>query len=317
MFKIGILMDCIESINFKTDSTISIAKSLQNKSTVKLIDPDSVYMESNCVYGTVNDIYISSLNKREYKLHKKKKINLNQLDCIFFRKDPPVDHEYITLVQMIKELEYQNTYIINSPDSLLHFNEKLLGYNLSMPKIPTIIGNNFKEIDNLLKKHKEIVLKPINLMAGNGIIKLKDTKGTSKIIHEYIEKYKIVVAQKFLKEIKNGDNRIIIYNGIVDENVLTRYPSKGEFRANLACGGRYEITKIKSKYIPLLNKIASFLKYHGVFFAGVDMIGKYITEVNITSPTGIQQIRNRLSIKIANELLKNIKAYNKNIELNE
>ncbi len=76
-------MDCIESINFKTDSTISIAKSLQSKSTVKLIDPDSVYMESNCVYGTVNDIYISSLNKREYKLHKKKKINLNQLDCIF------------------------------------------------------------------------------------------------------------------------------------------------------------------------------------------------------------------------------------------
>ena len=237
------------------------------------------------------------------------KDDTGELDCIFFRKDPPVDHHYLTLVQIIKELEFQNTLVLNSPDSLLKFNEKLLGYQLSNPKIPTIIGDNQKKILDFLVKHKEVVLKPTNLMAGSGIIKLKYNKHAHTQVNQYIKKYKIIIAQKYLKEIKNGDNRIIIYNGIIEKNVLTRFPAKGDFRANLACGDSYEITRLDTKYLPLLNEVASFLKYYGVFFAGVDMIGKYITEINITSPTGVQQIRNRLSMKISNELLKIITKY--------
>ena len=297
-------MDPIESVNFKTDSSISIINSLQKKARIKLILPDTIFTESNCVYAKVSDFCIDSIHKSKYKLSNKKIINLNKLDCIFFRKDPPVDHHYLTLVQIIKELEFQNTLVLNSPDSLLKFNEKLLGYQLSNPKIPTIIGDNQKKILDFLVKHKEVVLKPTNLMAGSGIIKLKYNKHAHTLVNQYIKKYKIIIAQKYLKEIKNGDNRIIIYNGIIEKNVLTRFPAKGDFRANLACGGSYEITRLNSKYLPLLNEVASFLKYYGIFFAGVDMIGKYITEINITSPTGVQQIRNRLSAKISNELLK-------------
>ena len=304
MYVVGILMDPIESVNFKTDSSISIINSLQKKARIKLILPDTIYTELNCVYAKVSDFYIDSLNERKYRLSNKKFINLNKLDCIFFRKDPPVDHHYLTLVQIIKELEFQNTLVLNSPDSLLKFNEKLIGYQLSNPKIPTIIGDNQKKILDFLVKHKEVVLKPTNLMAGSGIIKLKYNKHAHTLVNQYIKKYKIIIAQKYLKEIKNGDNRIIIYNGIIEKNVLTRFPAKGDFRANLACGGSYEITRLNTKYLPLLNEVASFLKYYGVFFAGVDMIGKYITEINITSPTGVQQIRNRLSAKISNELLK-------------
>ena len=302
-------MDPIESINFKTDSSISLINSLQKKAQIKLILPDTIYTESNYVYAKVSDFYIDSLNKRKYKLSNKKIINLNKIDCILFRKDPPVDHHYLTLVQIIKELEFQNTLVVNSPDSLLRFNEKLLGYQLSNPKIPTITGDNKKKILDFMIKHKEVVLKPMNLMAGSGIIKLKYNKNAYKVVNEYIKKYKIIIVQKYLKEIKKGDNRIIIYNSIIEKNVLTRFPSKGDFRANLACGGSYKITKLNSKYLPLLNEVASFLKYYGIFFAGVDMIGKYITEINITSPTGIQQIRNRLSMKISNELLRIINKY--------
>ena len=302
-------MDPIESISFKIDSSVSLINSLQKKAHIKLIFPGSIFTKSNYVYAKVSDFYIDSLNKKKYKLSNKKIINLNLLDCIFFRKDPPVDHHYLTLVQIIKQLEFQNTLIINSPDSLLRFNEKLLGYQLSNPKIPTVIGDNQKKILDFLMEHKEVVLKPINLMAGNGIVKLKYNKDAYKIVNEHLKKYKIIIVQKYLKEIKNGDNRIIIYNGIIEKNVLTRFPAKGDFRANLACGGSYEITRLNTKYIPLLNEVASFLKYYGIFFAGVDMIGKYITEINITSPTGVQQIRNRLSSKISNELLKQIKKY--------
>ena len=138
-------MDPIESINFKTDYSISLINSLQKKAQIKLILPDTIYTESNYVYAKVSDFYIDSLNKRKYKLSNKKIINLNKIDCILFRKDPPVDHHYLTLVQIIKELEHQNTLVVNSPDSLLRFNEKLLGYQLSNPKIPTIAGDNQKK----------------------------------------------------------------------------------------------------------------------------------------------------------------------------
>ena len=309
MFVIGILMDSIESIDFRSDSTISIIKCLQNKSNIKLIDPKSIYQESNIINGIVYDIKINSIRKSNYTLSKRKNINLNKLDCIFFRKDPPVDCNYISLLQILKQLEYQNTLILNSPDSLIRFNEKILGYELSNPKVPTVIGSNLKKIKALLDSHKEIVLKPMNMMAGKGIIRLKQNKESIKKINEYLEKYKIIIAQKFLKEIKNGDNRVIIYDGIIHDKVMARYPGRGDFRANLACGGSYKIKEINKSYLPLLAEIASFLKYHGIFFAGVDMIGQYITEINITSPTGLQQIGKGLSNKISNKLLARIRTF--------
>jgi glutathione synthase len=309
MFVIGILMDSIESIDFRSDSTISIIKCLQNKSDVKLIDTKSIYQESNTVYGTIYDIKIDSIIKSKYVLSKRRHINLNKLDCVFFRKDPPVDTNYISLLQILKKLEYQNTLILNSPDSLLRFNEKILGYELSNPKIPTLIGSNMKKIKAFLDIHKDIVLKPMNMMAGKGIVRLKVSKDSTRDINEYLKKYKIVIAQKYLKEIKNGDNRIIIYDGIIHDKVMTRYPSKNDFRANLACGGSYEIKEINKSYLPLLDEIASLLKYHGIFFAGVDMIGKYVSEINITSPTGLQQIGKGLSSKISNKLLDKIRIF--------
>ena len=302
-------MDPLDSIDFKSDSTISIMKSLQNKAEIKLIIPETLHQISNSIYAIVCNIKINNLKKNEYTTNRKYKINLNKLDCIFFRKNPPVNHEYIAMLQMMRELEFQNTLVLNSPIALMHFNEKILGYNLSNPKIPTVIGNNFREIKKLLERYKEIVLKPINQMAGNGIIKVKNNKGSDIIIKDYLKKYKIVVAQKYLKIIKNGDNRIIVYDGIVEKNILTRYPSKDDFRANIACGGSYKIKKIENKYIAGIEEIAHLLKYHGIFFAGIDMIGGYITEINITSPTGIQQIGKGLSMKIANRLLNNINNY--------
>ncbi len=307
-------MDPIDSVNFTTDSTVSIMKSLQDKAKIKLIIPDTIHIVLNNVYATVCSIRINSLREKKYTIKKKSKINLNKLDCVFFRKDPPVNQEYITILQMLRELEFQNTLVLNCPSALLNFNEKILGYNLSNPKIPTIIGNNFKEIKNLLVKYNEIVLKPINLMAGIGIIKVRNTKESDQIIKDYLEKYKIIIAQKFLRVVKNGDNRIVVYNGIIEENILTRYPPKDDFRANIACGGSYEINRIDKRYIPLIEEIASFLQYHGVFLAGIDMIGQYVTEINITSPTGIQQIGKRLSMKIANQLLKNICNYHQSYD---
>ena len=119
---------------------------------------------------------------------------------------------------MLRELEYQDTLVINSPESLIKFNEKVLGCQLSMPKIPTIISSDSKQINNFLQLHDVIVLKPMNLMGGKGIIKLSLSDDSKCLISSYIQNNGIVMAQKYLNEIKNGDNRIIIYNGIIYSN---------------------------------------------------------------------------------------------------
>ncbi len=302
-------MDPINQVDFSKDSTVAIIKNLQRKAKIKLIISDSIHYDSKNVFGNLCDLEIISLKEKNYLQKNSKRMNLNKLDCIFFRKDPPVDEKYISILQMLRELEYQDTLVINSPASLMRFNEKVLGCQLSIPKIPTIISSNSKQINNFLKLHGVIVLKPMNLMGGQGIIKVNLSDDSKYLISSYIQSNGIVMAQKYLNEIKNGDNRIIIYNGIIEKNILTRYPPKGDFIANLANGGTYEIKPLKKKYLPNIEKIASFLNYHGIFFAGIDMIGDYITEINITSPTGIQQIGNRLPSKIATELIKNIDDY--------
>ena len=302
-------MDPINQIDFSKDSTVAIIKNLQRKAKVKLIIPDSVYYDSKNIFGSVCDLEIVSLKQKKYVQKNNKRINLNKLDSVFFRKDPPVDRKYISILQMLRELEYQDTLVINSPESLIRFNEKVLGCQLSIPKIPTIISSNTRQIKNFLKLHEDIVLKPMNLMGGQGIVRLSLSQDSKHLISSYIKSYGIVMAQKYLNEIKNGDSRIIIYNGIIEKNILTRYPPKGDFIANLSNGGMYKIKTLKKKYLPNIEKVASYLIYHGIFFAGVDMIGDYITEVNITSPTGIQQIGNRLPSKIATELIKNIENY--------
>ena len=302
-------MDPINQVDFSKDSTIAIIKKLQTKAKIKLIIPDSIDYDSKNIFGRLCDLEITSLKEKKYVQKNSKRNNLNKLDCIFFRKDPPVDGKYISILQILRELEYQDTLVINSPESLIRFNEKVLGCQLSIPKIPTIISSNSKQINNFLKLHNDIVLKPMNLMAGRGIIKIGLSDDSKCLISSYIKNYGIVMAQKYLNEIKNGDSRIIIYNGIIEKNILTRYPPKGDFIANLSNGGMYEIKTLKKKYLPNIERIASYLTYHGIFFAGIDMIGDYITEINITSPTGIQQIGNRLPSKIATELIKNIDNY--------
>ncbi len=309
MYSIGIYMDPIEGVDFTKDSTVAIAKSLQGKANVKIIEPDSLTYDSADIFGNIYDLEINSLKNKKYVLEKNKKANLKNLDCIFFRKDPPINNKYISILQIFRELEYQNTLVINSPESLLKYNEKVLGCQLSEKKIPTIVTCSARKINIFSKIHGDIVLKPMNMMAGQGVIKLDISNDNKNLISEYINKYKVVMAQKYLSEVKNGDNRIIIYNGIIENNILSRFPPKGDFIANLANGGNFKIKKIERKYLPTLEKVASYLNYHGIFFAGIDMIGDYITEINITSPTGIQQIGNGLSNRIANELLKKIKDY--------
>jgi len=312
MYSFGIIMDPIQNVDITKDSTIAIIESLQKSSKIFYIIPGTLHINNKKVYGELWRLKIDSKKQKFYEVSSPHLEELTELDCVLFRLDPPVDEYYIQLTYILDHLESQGVLIINSPQSLRDFNEKILGNILSNKQIPTIITSNKNHIIDFLKKHKKIVLKPMNLMAGKGIISLSYNDGTDFLADEFNDPRKYVICQKFIDEIINGDTRILITNGVVHEDVLVRYPPKNDFRSNLSYGGKYEVKKINKKYLNHLKEVAEYLKYNRIYFAGVDMIGDYITEINITSPTGIKQIEQknkRISDEIASEFIKIIQNY--------
>tara|TARA_B100001564_G_scaffold46982_1_gene34217 strand:+ start:615 stop:1568 length:954 start_codon:yes stop_codon:yes gene_type:complete len=312
MYSFGIIMDPIQNIDITKDSTIAIIESLQKSSKIFYITPGTLHINNKKVYGELGRLKIDSKKQKFYEVSSPRLEELTELDCVLFRLDPPVDEYYIQLTYILDNLESQGVLIINSPQSLRDFNEKILGNILSNKQIPTIITSNKNHIMDFLKKHKKIVLKPMNLMAGKGIISLSYNDGTDFLAEEFNDPRKYVICQKFINEIINGDTRILITNGVVHEDVLVRYPPKNDFRSNLSYGGKYKVEEINKKYLNHLKEVAEYLKYNRIYFAGVDMIGDYITEINITSPTGIKQIEEknkRISDEIASEFIKIIKNY--------
>ena len=309
MYSFGIIMDPIEDINPKEDSTFSIITALQKNHDIEYIVPDTIHLINQNVFAKTKKLKTFKREKNFYKLSRSKLINLSKLDCILFRKDPPVDEKYMQTTYMLDYLEKNGVLIINSPQSLRDYNEKLLGNNLTKLNLPTLVSSNQKTIVNFIKKYKNVVIKPLNLMGGKEIslLSLKDKDLLTSIKTMTNDSQRFIMIQKYLKEIKDGDTRILMTNGIVHENVLVRYPPKNDFRANLSYGGKFKVKKINYKHLDHLKDIAIYLKNNRIYFAGVDMIGDYVTEINITSPTGIQQIElkdKNLSSLIANQFIK-------------
>ena len=292
MYSFGIIMDPIENINPKEDSTFLMILALQKKNNIEYIVPNTMHLINQKIFAKVKKLHVFKRKNNFFMMSKYILMDLSKLDCILFRKDPPVNEKYINMTHMLDYLEQDGVLIINSPQSIRDFNEKLLGNNLTNHYVPTLVSSNQGIIINFVKKYKQVVVKPLNLMGGRDIIKLSyQDKSLSRKLNAITEDSgKLVMVQKYLSQIKNGDTRILITNGIVHEDVLVRYPPKNDFRANLSYGGAFEVKKIKSKHLSHLQDIGVFLKNNRIYFAGVDMIGDYITEINITSPTGIQQI---------------------------
>ena len=246
MYTIGVIMDPIECVNKSSDSTIAMLSALQKTNKIEYINPKSLNISNRGVYAKSNKLDLYPKKKDFYKKGYSRLINLSKIDCILFRIDPPVDITYIHMTHILDYLELNGVLIINSPQSLRDFNEKLLGHNLNINILPTLVSANEELIKKFIVDNKKVVIKPLNMMGGQGIISLasKDSRLSDKIKNITNDSERFILAQKFLKNVTDGDTRILITNGIVHDHVLVRYPPKDDFRANLSYGGKYKITKI-------------------------------------------------------------------------
>jgi glutathione synthase len=294
-FKIAIQMDPLESINIKSDSTYILAlEALKRGYRLFHYLPENLIYENGRVSALGNAFKLFPNKKIFFKKSKTQKIFLDDYDVVLVRQDPPFNMSYITATYLL-EMVSNKTLILNDPKSIRDNPEKLSMFNFKSIIPPTLISKNIEQCFNFQKKYKKTIIKPLYGNGGEGISKLDGTGAILKgKILKLINKYKQpIVIQKYLTEIKEGDRRIILIDGEYAGSVA-RIPKKGSVTANFHTGGTAKKVGLVRRDKKICNILKPFLKKNKLFFTGIDVIGNYLTEINVTSPTGIQEI-NRLN----------------------
>jgi glutathione synthase len=298
-FKIAIQMDPLESINIKTDSTYILALEAQKRG-YRLFHylPENLIYENGRVSALGNVFKLFPNKKIFFKKSKTQKIFLDDCDVVLVRQDPPFNLSYITATYLL-ELVSDKTLILNDPKSIRDNPEKLSMFNFKNIIPPTLISKNMEQCFNFQKKYKKTIIKPLYGNGGEGISKLEGNNALLKRkILKLISRYKQpIVIQKYLKEIKEGDRRIILIDGEYVGSVA-RIPKKGSVTANFHTGGTAKKVGLVKRDKKICTILKPFLKKKKLFFTGVDVIGNYLTEINITSPTGIQEINKLNGVKL-------------------
>ncbi len=245
-----------------------------------------------------------------YQFIDEQDIQLDQLDTIIMRKDPPFDQEYIYATYILEQAELLGTYVVNKPQSLRDANEKLFTAWFPQCCAETIVAREPQRFKDFLKTHKEIILKPLDGMGGTSIFHVREDDPNLNVILELMTEYstRYIMAQRYLSEIKNGDKRILLVNGEPVPYALARIPTQGETRGNLAAGGRAEGRELTERDLWIAKQVAPTLKKKGLVFVGIDVIGDYLTEVNVTSPTCVQELDAQFGLNISAQLMDHIES---------
>ena len=293
------IIDPIESLNKTKDSSLLLIKEcLRRNIEVHFSEINQFSIDE----GNVNIHSQKILSLEKGIKYQDTELNLSSFfKKIFIRKDPPFDDDYLNLTYLLDHAVQEGTDVINNPSSIRNHNEKLSILNFQEIIPPTIVTSTASDVVNFLKIHKKIVLKPVNGMAGNGIFVIDELdKNINSILEtSTVNDTKVMMAQKYIPDIVEGDKRIIIIKGEPLPFCLARIPDGKDFRANLAKGGTGITKKLTADDIKIVNVIKKYLVKSKLDFVGIDVIGKYLTEINVTSPTCLVEIENQTNFNSA------------------
>lgn len=303
--KIALLMDDIAGINPKKDSTLAMMLEASKRGwTIHTFDANNLYAQdgnvfANCAPTTVNDDLNHWFKKRPDTI-----MALTDFDVILMRKDPPFNMDYIYATYLLEQAENKGVLVINKPQSLRDANEKLFALNFPhcMPK--TLVSANQEQIKTFIDNQKTVVVKPLDGMGGTDIFKLNEGDDNINEVLNYLTNAgtRQIVVQEFLSAISKGDKRILIINGKPINYALARMPAEGSFKGNLAAGATGVGQLLSDRDRWLCEQIGPTLKDKGLMFVGLDVIGDYITEINVTSPTCIRELDEQFDLNIAGDL---------------
>ncbi len=298
--KVAIQMDPLEKLDLTGDSTFVIGLEAQKRKHILYhFTPDNLFYKDKKVFANMKELMLSVNNgKEKYIYGKNKTQELAKFDIILMRQDPPFDLAYITATHLLEKIS-EKTLIINNPYEVRNSPEKIFvtQFEQIMPK--TMITRDIQSIKLFRHKYKDIVIKPLYGNGGEGVFRVKSgDENFNSIVEIFLKQYKEqFVVQEYLPDVRKGDKRIILIDGET-VGAVNRVPAAGDSRSNMHAGGTPKKTTLTKNDHLICKIISPFLKEKGLFFVGIDIIGKFITEINVTSPTGIREINKFNKIKI-------------------
>lgn len=290
---IGIIMDPIESISYKKDTTLALMDAAQRKGwQLYYMEQSDLALEQGQAMARMAPIKVFMDPDHWFERGEYEYRPLSDMNIVMMRKDPPFDNEYIYSTYILERAEQQGSLIINNPQSLRDCNEKV--YATAFPDCcpEGLVTRNAEQLKAFHKKHKDVIFKPLDGMGGSSIFRLKEDDPNVSVIIETLTNFghEMIMAQKYLPEISKGDKRILMIDGVPVDHCLARIPSSGETRGNLAAGGQGVTQPLSDRDRWIAEQVGPYLKEKGLVFVGLDVIGDYLTEVNVTSPTCVREI---------------------------
>ena len=304
--QLGMVMDPIESIKSYKDSSFAMMLAAQKKGwRIHYMQPRDLYLDNSRVYARRQIIKVHDDKHHWFELESPEEMELGKLDVILMRKDPPFDMEYIYTTYLLELAEQQGARVINKPASLRDANEKLFISQFPQCCTEMLVSRDAPRLRQFIKKHQDVILKPLDGMGGASIFRVTPHDPNLSVILETITAHgsNTIMAQKFIPQISLGDKRILMVNGEAVPYALARIPAPGETRGNLAAGGNGVGMPLTEREWWISRQVGPTLKKMGLVFVGLDVIGDYLTEINVTSPTCIRELDAQFNLDIGMQLM--------------
>jgi len=315
--KLGIIMDPLPSINIKKDSSFAMMLAAQKAGwEIHTIYQPDLYTENEKPKALSRITRVDDNPEHWFEFSAEQDIDLASLNVILMRKDPPFDIEYIASTYILQLAEQRGTLVVNRPASLRDNNEKMFITQFPQCCTPFLVSRSKKRlrdfiVDRFQDEQQDVILKPLDGMGGASIYRVNPQDPNLSVILETVSENeeRTVMAQQFIPEITQGDKRVLLINGKAVPYALARVPASGETRGNLAAGGTGVGVELSERDQWICQQIGPVLKQQGILFAGIDIIGDYLTEINITSPTCIRELDHIYSLDIAGDLMRCIEQH--------
>jgi len=312
--RIGFVMDPIEKIHQDKDSTFIIMLEAQSRGwEILYMELNDLHLKNETARAWMRPVQLFNNPENWHDFAEGSFQELASLDIVFMRKDPPFDMEYIMATYILEQAEAKGTLVLNSPQGLRDANEKVFTSHFPQCCPPSLLTRSINLLVDFLHQHNKIVVKPTGKMGGRSVFVVQQGDPNTHVILEEITKNEslFVQAQKFIPEIKQGgDKRILLIDGEAVQHGIARIPRDEDHRGNISTGAQCEAITLTDRDKWICAEIGPELKRRGLFFVGIDIIGDYLSEINVTSPTGIREIDQlcgqNISSQIVDALLKKI-----------
>ena len=307
--RLGVVMDPISQINVNKDTSLTLLLAAKEQGWHLIyFEPQHLFLDQHIAKGYGQPLQLHDRTDHWFTLEPRQTYTLGDIDVILMRKDPPFDIPFLHCTYLLEAAQQQGCLVVNDPRSLRDCNEKLFATQFPQCCPPLTVSRDAAHLRAFHQQHNDVIFKPLDGMGGSGIFRCKPNDPNVGVILETLTQQgqEMVMAQQFIPDISNGDKRILVINGEAVPYCLARIPAKGETRGNLAAGGSGRPQPLSDRDRWIVNQVAPTLVEKGLFFVGLDVIGDYLTEINVTSPTCAQEIDRAYDTGIGNRLMQAI-----------